>query len=269
MRLRSLVIASLVLLVVVASTNAEDIKIMGLTETNAARADSTQPLAYLTGNCQQKHRRMKCHLNEITVNKVDAAPFVDKAKTIMAQITQDPQSVERVVASQMPYLCQGSTTDKDIQEKTAPSDTLSPGEKELRQATRQFCAEQSADNLRVLFELLGKMQARTCALWVTSYDKEFTLREQEWVSTQGPTGPCGIIETAVFSSPFYNSQGQAIRLNRYRTHHIVTKKNAPLCQASEDKEYVFMLEKPRYTACEYLDFSPWTFGWSWWQPRAP
>ena len=72
------------------------------------------------------------------------------------------------------------------------------------------------------------------------------------------------METAVLSSTLSNSQGQEIRFNRYRTQHIVTKKNASLCRAGEDKEYVFVLEKPRYTDCAYIDFSPQTFGWSVW-----
>jgi hypothetical protein len=269
MCIRSLAVASLILLLVIASAGAEDIKIMGLTETHAARSASKRPLTYLTGSCQKKHRRMKCHLNEVAVNKVDPTPLEDKAKAVMEQVKQDPQSVETVIASQMPYLCHEPTNGKDRMEETAPSDTRSPEEQALRQATRHFCAEKSEEHLRTLFDLWGKMQARTCALWVNSYDKDFTLRGKEWVSTQGPAGPCGIIEAAVFSSPISNSQGQAIRFNRYHTRHIVTKKNAPLCTTAEDKEYVFALEKPRYAECVYIDFSPWTFGWSWWQPRAP
>jgi hypothetical protein len=89
------------------------------------------------------------------------------------------------------------------------------------------------------------------------------------LSTRGPYGPCGFIDTAVFSGSLYNSQGQEIRFNRYRTRQIVTKKNAPLCRAGEDEEYVFVLEKPQYADCVYIDFSPWTFGWSLWQPRSP
>ena len=54
-----------------------------------------------------------------------------------------------------------------------------------------------------------------------------------------------------------------------RTRQIVTKKNAPHCRASKDEEYVFVLEKPRSADCVYIDFSPWTFGWSLWQPRSP
>ena len=267
--MRSLAIAALTLLIVIASAGAEDIKIMGLTETSAARADSTRPLTYLTGSCQQKPKRMTCHLNEIAVTKVDPTPLADKAKAVLEQVTQEPQSVESIIASQMPYLCQEPTSGTDTGEETAPSAPRSPHEQALRQATRHFCAEKSEEHLRALLDLWGQMQARTCTLWVTSYAKDFTLRGTEWVSTQGPAGPCGVVETAVFSSPISNSQGQAIRFNRYRIHHTVTKKNTPLCQAAEDKEYVFVVEKPRYAECVYLDFSPWTFGWSWWQPRAP
>jgi hypothetical protein len=164
----------------------------------------------------------------------------------------------------MPYLGQEHTLGTNQMETPLPSTPLSPGEQELRQATRHFCAEKSEAHLRAVLELRLTMQARTCALWGTNYDKDFTLRGTEWVSTQGPSGPCGIMETAVLSSTLSNSQGQDIRFNRYRTRQSVTKKNASLCRAGEDKEYVFVLEKPRYTDCVYLDFSPQTFGWSVW-----
>jgi hypothetical protein len=260
---RALSVASLLLLVI-RFASAEDVKIMGLMETHAVRADSTRPLAYLTGMCQKKPKRMKCHLNEIEVHKLDTTLFEAKAKEVMDQVNNDPHNVDRVIERQMPYLCQEHTVGTDRMDETSQSAALSPGEQELRQATQHFCAEKSVDNLRALLDLRVKMQARTCSLWVKSYDKDFTLRGTEWVSTQGPSGPCGVRETAVLSSTLSNSQGQEIRFNRYRTQHIVTKKNAALCRAGEDKEYVFVLEKPRYTDCAYIDFSPQTFGWSVW-----
>src|SRR2546422_5504256 len=256
-------------LLVLASAGAEDIKIMGLMDTNAARADPTRPLAYLTGSCQQKPKRMQCHLNEITVTKLDTTLFEAKANEVMEQVTQDPQNMDRVIARHMPYLCPDPTTGQDRLEEPSQSATLSPGEQELRQATRHFCATKTADTLRVLLDLRITMQARTCALWVTSYAKDFTLRGTEWVSTQGPSGPCGVRETAVLSSTLYDSHGQAIRFNRYQTRYSVTKKHAPQCTAGEDKDYVLVLEKPRYTDCVYIDFSPQTFGWSGWQPSSP
>ncbi len=70
----------------------------------------------------------------------------------------------------MPYLCPDPTVGQDRQEEPFQSAPLSPGEQELRQATRQFCAEKSADRLRALLDLRLTMQARTCALWVTSYE---------------------------------------------------------------------------------------------------
>jgi hypothetical protein len=237
---------------------------MGLMDTNAARSDGTRPLTYLTGNCQQKHKRMKCHLNEITVTKLNTTLFEAKAKEVMEQVTQDPQRVDSVIARHMPYLCQEHPIGTDQMEATSPSAPLSPGEQDLRQATRHFCVEKSADTLRALLDLRLTMQAQTCALWVTSYDKGFTLRGTEWVSTQGPSGPCGIMETAVLSHTLSNSQGQEIQFNRYRVRQTVTKKHAPQCTAGEDKEYVLVLEKPRYANCVYLDFSPQTFGWSVW-----
>ena len=271
MDIRSLAVASLTFfLCVMAPAGAEDVKIMGLMDTHATRSDSTRPLAYLTGSCQKKSKRMKCHLNEIGVKKLDTTPFEAKATEVMEQVTKDPHNVDTVIERSMPYLCHESTIGTDRMEETAPqSAPLSPGEQELRQATRQFCAEKSEANLRALLDLRLTMQMRTCALWVNSYDKDFTLRGKEWVSTRGPSGPCGVMETAVFSSTLYNSQGQAIRFNRYHTRYSVTKKNAPLCHAGEDKEYIFVLEKPRYTDCVYIDLSPQPFGWSVWQPPSP
>lgn len=269
MYMRALAVASLILLWGMASAGAEDVKIMGLMETHAARADSTRPLAYLTGNCQKKRKRMQCHLNEITVTKLDTTLFEAKANEVMEQVTQDPHNVDSIIERHMPYLCPDPNTGQHRREEPSQSAPLSPGEQELRQATQQFCAAKTADHLRALLDLRITMQGRTCALWVTSYDKDFTLRGTEWVSTQGPSGPCGVVETAVFSHTLYDSHGQAIRFNRYRTRHSVTKKHAPRCTAGKDKDYVLVLEKPQYTDCAYIDFSPQTFGWSVWQPSAP
>jgi len=257
MYIRSLAVASLTFfLLVIGSAGAEDVKIMGLIDTHAARSDSKRPLAYLTGSCQKKHKRMKCHLNEIAVKKPDTTLFEAKATEVMEHVKQDPHNVDHVIERHMPYLCPDPATGHDRLEEPSQSATLSPGEQELRQATRQFCAAKTEENLRALLDLRITMQARTCALWVTSYDKDFTLRGTEWVSTQGPSGPCGIMETAVFSSTLYDSHGQEIRFNRYQTRQSVTKKNAPRCPTGEDKEYVLALEKPRYTDCVYIDLSP-------------
>jgi hypothetical protein len=265
MDIRALAVASLTFfLLVIGAAGAEDVKIMGLMDTHASRSDPKRPLTYLTGSCQQKHRRMKCHLNEIAVTKLDTTLFEAKANEVMEQVKQDPHNVDRVIARQMPYLCPDPTTGHDRLDEPSQSASLSPSEQELRQATRHFCAAKTADTLRVLLDLRITMQARTCALWVTSYAKDFTLRGTEWVSTQGPSGPCGVTETAVFSSTLYDSHGQEIRFNRYQTRHSVTKKQAHQCIAGEDKDYVLVLEKPRYTECVYLDFSPQTFGWSVW-----
>ena len=270
MDIRVLAVASLTFfLVIMAAAGAEDVKIMGLMDTNAVGSDGTRPLTYLTGNCQQKHRRMQCHLNEIAVNKLDTTRFAAKAKEVLEQATQDPHHVDMVIERHMPYLCQEFAIGTDRREATSLSAPLSPAEQELRQATRQFCAAKTVDNLRALLDLRLTLQERTCALWVNSYDKDFMLRGTEWVSTQGPSGPCGITETAVLSHTLYDSHGQGIRFNRYRSRHSVTKKQAPQCTAGEDKDYVLALEKPRYADCVYLDFSPQTFGWSAWQPRAP
>src|SRR5262247_1079543 len=129
MDMRARAIASLTFfLFIMASASADDVKIMGLMDTNAVRSDGSRPLTYLTGNCQQKHKRMKCHLNEITVNKLDTTLFTAKAQEVMEQVTQDPYNVDRVIVRHMPYLCQEHTIDTDKTDTTSPSTPLSPGE---------------------------------------------------------------------------------------------------------------------------------------------
>src|SRR4030095_9913835 len=123
--------------VIMAAAGAEDVKIMGLMAPNAVRSDGTRPLTYLTGHCQQKHRRMKCHLNEIAVNKLDTRRFAAKAKEVLEQATQDPQHVDMVIERHMPYLCQELSISTDRREATSPSALLSPGEHSVRQGPRE------------------------------------------------------------------------------------------------------------------------------------
>ena len=114
MDIRVLAVASLpFFLVLMAAAGAEDVKIMGLMDTNAVRSDSQRSLAYLTGSCQHKHKRMKCHLNEIEVTKLDTTLFKEKAKEVMEQVTQDPHHVDSVIERQMPYLCPDSTAGQE------------------------------------------------------------------------------------------------------------------------------------------------------------
>jgi hypothetical protein len=152
---------------------------------------------------------------------------------------------------------------------TPQSNKISRGERELRQATWQFCAERSEDNLRAMFDIRVKMQSRTCSVWVKSYEQKFSLHGKEWISQSGPSGECGVIDTAVFSNTLSNSQGQETRFNRYRTKQVMTRKNVPQCQQDNEKDYIFVLEKPWYVDCEYIDFSPLTFGWNFWTPTSP
>src|SRR2546430_11968193 len=113
MDIRALAVASLILLLVITTAGAEDVKIMGLMDTNAVRSDRTRPLAYLTGSCQQKHKRMKCHLNEVEVKKLDTTLFEAKANEVMEQVKQDPQNVDNVITRQMPYLCPEPNSGQD------------------------------------------------------------------------------------------------------------------------------------------------------------
>src|SRR3989449_791427 len=173
MRMRSLAVVSITIMFVMASAVAEEVKIMGLTEKSAALLDGTKSLEYLTGSCQKKKSRMKCHLNHIEVKKIDTTLLEDKAREVMAHAKNDPQSLDNFIASHLPHVCH------------------------------------EPDSI------------------------------------------------------------QAIRFNRYRTRQIMTRNNAPQCQQGHEKDYRFVLEKPWYVDCEYIDFSPLTFGWSFWRPSAP
>src|SRR5262245_48955831 len=132
MYLRPLAVASLTfLLFVMASAGAEEVKIMGLTNTNAVLSDSKRPLAYLTGSCQKKQGHMKCHLNEIEVRKLDMTPFEEKAKKVMDHIRNNPQTVESFIESHMPYLCQYDMVGADRMDGTAQNYTTLFGYKQL------------------------------------------------------------------------------------------------------------------------------------------
>ena len=86
MDIRALAVASLTFfLLVIGSAGAEDVKIMGLIDTNGALRRHA-PLAYLTGNCQKKPKRMQCHLSEITVTKRDTTLFEAKANEVMERV---------------------------------------------------------------------------------------------------------------------------------------------------------------------------------------
>ena len=269
MSIRYLVVVYTILIFVIASAVAEEVKIMGLTEKNAALLDGTKSLEYLTGSCQKKRSHMQCHLNQIAVKKIDTTPLEDKAREVMANAKNDPQSVDHFIASHLPHTCNEQDSLQAMLDDTTQSNKMSLGERELRQATWQFCAERSEDNLRAMFDIRVKMQSRTCSVWVKSYEQKFSLHGKEWISQSGPYGECGVIDTAVFSNTLLNSQGQETHFNRYRTRQIMTRKNAPQCQQGHEKDYLFVLEKPWYVDCEYIDFSPLTFGWNFWTPSSP
>ena len=97
----------------------------------------------------------------------------------MEQVKQDPHNVDRVIERQMPYLCPDPTTGHDRLDEPSQSATLSPGEQELRQATPILRREDGRPSASVVGPPDHDV-ARTCALWITSYDKDFTLRGTEW-----------------------------------------------------------------------------------------
>src|SRR3989442_11558777 len=269
MSIRYLVVGYITIMFVMASAVAEEVKIMGLTEKSAALLDGTKSLEYLTGSCQKKKSRMKCHLNHIEVKKIDTTLLEDKAREVMAHAKNDPQSLDNFIASHLPHVCHEPDSIQAMLDDTPKSNKISRGERELRQATWQFCAERSEENLRAMVDIRVKMQSRTCSVWVKSYEQKFYLHGKEWINQSGPYGECGVIDTAIFSNTLSNSQGQETRFNRYRTRQIMTRNNAPQCQQGHEKDYRFVLEKPWYVDCEYIDFSPLTFGWNFWHPSAP
>jgi hypothetical protein len=258
-----------ILLAVITAAVAEDIKIMGLTEKNPAIVDGNRALAYLTGSCQKKQSSMECHLNRIEVKKIDTTPLAEKAQEIIAQVQSDPQSIENFIQSHLPPMCNDPGSIQAMLDATAKNEQISQGERELRTAVLQFCADRSAENLRTMFDRRLKVQSSTCSVWVNSYKRVFRLRGNEWMSQQGPSGPCGLTETHILSNPLVDSKGQITHFNRYRTSQISKSNNPLLCKESSHKEYLFVLEKPWYADCVYIDFSPMTFGWGFWNPRSP
>ena len=269
MSIRYLAVVYTTLILVMASAVAEEVKIMGLTEKNAALLDGTKSLEYLTGSCQKKKLHMKCHLNHIAVKKIDTTLLEEKAREVIAHAKNDPQSLDNFIARNLPHLCHEPDSIQAMLDDTPKSNKISRGERELRHATLQFCAERSEENLRAMFDIRLKMQSRTCSVWVNSYEQAFYRHGKEWMSKHGPYGECGVIDTAIFSNTLSNSKGQETRFNRYRTKQVMTRNNAPQCQQGHEKEYLFVLEKPWYVDCEYIDFSPVTFGWSFWSPSSP
>ena len=257
------------LLAVITAAVAEDIKIMGLTEKNPARVDGNRSLNTLTGSCQNKQSSMACHLHQIAVKKIDTTPLAAKAQEVIAQAQSDPHSLEHFIQSHLPPMCNDPVSIQAMLEATAKNEQISQGERELRTAVLQFCADRSAENLRTMFERRLKVQSSTCSVWVNSYTRVFRLRGNEWVSQQGPSGPCGVTETHILSNPLVDSKGHITHFNRYSTSHISTSKHPLLCKESSHKEYLFVLEKPWYADCVYIDFSPRTFGWGFWNPRSP
>ena len=128
------------------------------------RSDGTRLLTYLTGHCQQKHRRMKCHLNEITVNKLDT--------TLRRSQGQGSPGAGHTGSAPRGYGHRSVTCRTSVRVRDQPRPeggdrterSPSPAEQELRQATRQFCAAKTVDNLRALLDLRLTLQERTCAL---------------------------------------------------------------------------------------------------------
>src|SRR5882724_741568 len=153
MSIRYLAVGYITIMLVMASAVAEEVKIMGLTEKNAALLDGTKSLEYLTGSCQKKKSHMKCHLNQIEVKKIDTSSLEDKAREVIAHAKNDPQSLENFIANNMPHICHEQDRIQPMLDDTPKSSTMSRGERELRQATLQFCAERSEENLRTMFDI--------------------------------------------------------------------------------------------------------------------
>ena len=257
------------LLVVITATVADDIKIMGLTEKNPASVDSNSSLTYYTGSCQKKQASLACHLHHIAVKKIDTTPLAAKAHEVIAQAQNDPPSLDHFVQSHLPPTCQDPVNVQAMLEATAKNAHLSQGERELRTAVWQFCADRSVENLRTMFEKRLKVQSSTCSIWVNSSARVFRLRGNAWISQQGPSGSCGVTETHMLSNPLVDSKGHITHFNRYSISHTSTRRHPLLCTENSPKEYLFVLEKPWYADCVYIDFSPMTFGWGFWNPRSP
>ena len=267
--LRVLAVTALACLGVVTTAIAADVQVRGLTAQTAAGADGTRARTYLTGTCQPKKTTMQCHLHAITVTPLDTSLLAAQSAAILAQAQQEPHHLDTVLARHLPALCPDPVPGAAMAEAPPVHPPLSSEAQALQQATAQFCAARSVEHLRMLLELRLQRQARTCTVWVQSTTKTFTLRGKEWISRQGPSGPCGVMETAVLSHPLTNRDEHITHFQRYSVRQTVTRPQAPYCPAEEAKDYGFVVEPPWYADCAYLDFSPLSFGWSVWPPRAP
>ena len=203
------------LLAVIAAAVAEDIQIMGLTEKNQVRGEGNRSLEYATGSCQHKQSSMACHLHHIAVEKIDTTPLEAKAQEVIAQAQSDPHSLEPFIQSHLPPWCNDPVRIQAMLEATTTNAHLSQGERELRTAVLQFCADRSAANLRTMFDRRLKVQSSTCSVWVTSSARTFRVRGNEWVSQQGPSGSCGVTDTHILSNPLVDSKGRITHFNRY------------------------------------------------------
>lgn len=192
-----------------------------------------------------------------------------KGKEVIANAQSDPQSVENFIQSHLSPMCNDPVSIKAMMADTSKNAQMSQGERELRKAVLQFCADRSEKSMRAMFDIRLKVQSSTCSIWIESYERAFRLRGNEWISQNGPYGPCGLIETHVLNNQLVDSKGQTTHFNRYRISKISKKNNPLLCKENYEKEYLFVLEKPWYADCVYIDFSPMTFGWDFWNPRFP
>src|SRR2546422_10283602 len=125
MSIRYLAVGYITLILLITSAVAEEVKIMGLTEKNAALLDGNKSLEYLTGSCQKKKLHMKCHLNHIEVKKIDTTPLEDKAREVIAHAKNDPQSLENFITSNLPHICNEPDSIQAMLDDTPKSSTIS------------------------------------------------------------------------------------------------------------------------------------------------
>jgi hypothetical protein len=99
--------------------------------------------------------------------------------------------------------------------------------------------------------LLRLVEMRTCEVWTTGWENAFTRQSDlRWVSNEGPSGICGVVEITTLEQEKANSP-----LWTMETRKIVTNKNADqtLCKIPDETpaKYTWR-DSTRKLPCEFI-----------------
>ena len=121
------------------------------------------------------------------------------------------------------------------------------------------CDDPSRNNIESMAKNLHDKELRTCKVWVNSYDETFTrsIRSPHWVSNEGPSGPCGVVNIDVLKKVSSGNFDFWV----YDTKRIVTNKEAKEfgdllhCKDKpEPKMFYDWKQTENFLACDYIKF---------------